>query len=110
MLLEKVRTMSNPFSEEDVIGIIKNKDKNIDIRQVEKLYYPYMWLVFRAKTGKNKKNPLGVRKIMGFDGGIFITESVIWGIVIAAILVLIAVWLSKDFISHLTVNHRMLLF
>lgn len=57
MLLEKVRTMSNPFSEEDVIGIIKNKDKNIDIRQVEKLYYPYMWLVFRAKTGKNKKNP-----------------------------------------------------
>jgi len=41
-------------------------------------------------------NHLGVRKIMGFDGGIFITESVIWGVVIAAILVLIAVWLSRD--------------
>lgn len=55
MLLETVKTMTNPFSKEDVIGIIKNKDSGIDIKQVEKLYYPYMWLAFKAKSKNDRK-------------------------------------------------------
>lgn len=42
----KIKTMEDTFQEEQVIGILQNRDGNILIDRVERIYYPYVKLIY----------------------------------------------------------------
>lgn len=45
----KIKTMEDTFQEEQIIGILQNRDGNIIIEEVERIYYPYVKLIYSFK-------------------------------------------------------------
>lgn len=41
-----IRTMSETLQEEDIRGILENRDESIHIETIEPLYYPYVMLMY----------------------------------------------------------------
>ena len=48
----KIKTMEDTFQEEHIIGILQNRDGNIQIDSVERIYYPYVKLIYSFKLSE----------------------------------------------------------
>lgn len=45
----KIKTMEDTFQEEQVAGILQNRDGSINIERIERIYYPYLKLLYSFK-------------------------------------------------------------
>ena len=41
-----IRTLTGPLQDEDIRGILENRDESIRIETIEPLYYPYVMLIY----------------------------------------------------------------
>jgi len=52
----KIKTMEDTFQEEHVAGMLQNRDASINIERIERIYYPYLKLLYSFKlNGKMGK-------------------------------------------------------
>lgn len=42
----KIKTMEDTFQEEHIVGILQNRDGSIQIDSVDRIYYPYVKLIY----------------------------------------------------------------
>lgn len=45
----KIKTIAEPLSEEQVMEMLINTDKTINIQKIDRLYYPYMNMIYSVK-------------------------------------------------------------
>lgn len=48
----KIKTMEDTFQEDHIIGILQNRDGSILIESVERIYYPYVKLIYSFKLSE----------------------------------------------------------
>lgn len=62
----KIKTMEDTFQEEQIVGILQNRDGNIIIEDVERIYYPYVKLIYSFKL-KDKLTRLDRQMMCNVD-------------------------------------------